>query len=581
MTPITFSGCTGWLHEPPPDRRSKRGVVLCAPLGNEACNAYRPLLALAEMLAAEGLPTLRFDYPGTGDSTLEDEAGPEEWTQSIIAAAAWLRRHGGVEEVALCGLRAGALLAARAASRVEHLVALALLAPVVTGRALVREMVITARTWDAMWMVEMPTEADGWFEANGCRMSVAAKQALEGLDLRRLEVCGAARALLMEPGEAPATRALADRLTALGTAVERRPFPGYEALMADALENEIPRAAFGDVSTWLAVGAEPAVAPAHPPSAAHLELGGAIETVVRFGPADALVGVLCRPADRLPRLAVLMVNTGGHPHTGHSRLSVTFARRLAGMGIASLRMDVSGTGDADLATGTTTDAYGSRVRDDARTGLRWLAARCGTGVAVLGLCSGAHVALHLAPEPELRGLVLVNLQKFLWRDGIALKVVQRATKRPTEFYKRGLRSLATWRRMLRGEVDILGISRTLAGRTARRLRATAEPLFAAVGRPGPHGIVHGWFRDLARRKVPVAYALSFNDPGLDELEEYFGVGGAGLRRLGNVGVHRLENADHTLTHRQAREELFAIITELLDTVAEPRAAEPCPERRAA
>ncbi len=75
VTPLYIGGCFGWLHEPLPERRTRRAVVLCPPIGNEACNVHRPLVVLAEMLAREGLPTLRFDYPGTGDSILDDEAG--------------------------------------------------------------------------------------------------------------------------------------------------------------------------------------------------------------------------------------------------------------------------------------------------------------------------------------------------------------------------------------------------------------------------------------------------------------------------------------------------------------------------
>lgn len=578
MTPLYIAGCFGWLHEPSPEGRTRRGVVLCAPLGNEACNVHRPFVVLADTLARAGMPVLRFDYPGTGDSILDEDAsaGPDDWTRAIVAAAEWLRREAEVEEVALCGLRAGAALAALAASRIENLEALALLAPVVTGRALVRELTIRARAWDAMWMVEQPTEDDGWFEANGLRIDLAAKQALEAIDLRRLGACGAARALLMEPAETPVGRALADRLGALGVAVERRPFPGYEALMQDALENEVPREVFADIAGWLGTGAaatvlRPVPRPVPP---ARLDLDGIVETPVRFGPGGVLAGVFCAPAGRTARLSVLMVNTGGHPHTGHSRLAVTFARRFARQGIASLRMDAAGTGDAALSTGETTEAYSGAVQDDARAGLRWLEARCGDGVVVIGLCSGAHVALHVAADPGVRGLVLVNLQKYVWQDGIPLRVVQRNTKRPTQFYLRGLHNAAVWRRVLKGDVDVRGIAGALAGRAWRRLRSLVDPLLpagAGTGAPSRYGLVRGWFRDLARRGVPVLYVLSFNDPGLDELEEYFGASGIRLRRFGNVQLRRLENADHTLTHCRAREELFGLIQALLnDVVTEPR-----------
>jgi alpha/beta superfamily hydrolase len=572
VTPLYISGCFGWLHEPPPERRVCRGVVLCAPLGNEACNTHRAFVVLADMLAREGMPTLRFDYPGIGDSILDGDAtvGPGDWTHSIAAAAEWLKREAKVQEVALCGVRAGATLATLAAARVGNLAALALLAPIATGRALVREMTIRAHAWDAMWMIEAPSEEDGWFEAYGLRIDLAAKQALESIDLRRLEACGAARALIMNPAETPPGRAFADRLASLGTAVERRPFPGFEALMEDALQNEIPREVFAYLAAWLGAGAVPATAQseARPPPPARLDLGAIAEMPVRFGLGETLAGMFCAPVGRPVRHSVLMVNTGGHPHVGHARIMVTFARRLARQGIASLRMDAAGTGDAALSTGQSTDAYSRGVQDDARAGLRWLEAQCGSGVVVIGLCSGAHVALHVAADPAVRGLVLVNLQKFIWQEGIPLRVVQRNTKRPTQFYVRNLGNAAVWRRVLRGEVNVSGIFRALAGRALRRVRSRADPLLASCrGTPSDYGRVRAWFRDLERRGVPVLYVLSFNDPGLDELEEHFGASGTRLRRFGNVRLHLLHNADHTLMHLRARDELFVLIQALLEDVA--------------
>jgi hypothetical protein len=69
--PVTFAGCFGWLHPAP----GRRGVVLCNAWGQEALCAHRSWRLLAMDLAAAGLPTLRFDYPGTGDS-LDDPETP-------------------------------------------------------------------------------------------------------------------------------------------------------------------------------------------------------------------------------------------------------------------------------------------------------------------------------------------------------------------------------------------------------------------------------------------------------------------------------------------------------------------------
>lgn len=582
MIPVMIETCTGWLHTPAPGVQTKRGVVLCTSLGNEACILYRPLVVIADMLTRHGLTVLRFDYPGTGDSLEEEDAevGADDIIRSIVDAAEWLRREAGVEEVALCGIRAGALLAGAAARLVPDLWGLALMATPGSGRVFLREMLMTARAWDAMWLVEGPSETDGWFEAHGIRMTHAAKKSLEAIDLRRLSEPPALRVLVMEPATARNVGGLPERLQALGSDVTEIAFAGYEALLKDALENEVPVEAAQALGRWLAAGA--ALADEPPPRIASAPArrthSGAVESTVQFGPGGELAGVLTKPRGGEIRSGALIVNTGAHPHTGHSRFSVTLARRLAQAGVATLRMDASGLGDAAVETGHRTDVYSDSHMADVHAGFRWLHNEIGRPLVVLGLCSGAYSAVRLWDEPELAGLVLVNLQKFFFDPGVPLKVVQTNTKRTTQFYMRNIGRSKTWRRILTGDIDVGGISRELAGRGLRRARSAADPLLAKAGVRSRYAQVRHWFRQLSQRRVPVGYVLSANDPGWDELEEYFGASGARLRRMPNIVLRRLENADHTLSHRCAREDLFAVVLRVVEAAegasatAEERAA---------
>src|SRR5271169_3217157 len=58
----------GWLHRPPAAATANLGLVICKPFGYEALCSHRGLRAFAEAAAALGIPTLRVDYLGTGDS---------------------------------------------------------------------------------------------------------------------------------------------------------------------------------------------------------------------------------------------------------------------------------------------------------------------------------------------------------------------------------------------------------------------------------------------------------------------------------------------------------------------------------
>src|SRR5277367_4773296 len=58
----------GWLHKPPVAATTNLGLVICKPFGYEALCSHRGLRAFAEAAAAAGVPTLRLDYLGAGDS---------------------------------------------------------------------------------------------------------------------------------------------------------------------------------------------------------------------------------------------------------------------------------------------------------------------------------------------------------------------------------------------------------------------------------------------------------------------------------------------------------------------------------
>jgi len=109
--PVSFGGCFGWLHP----AAGRRAVVICGPDGYEALCVHRPLGRFAAALAEAGLPALRFDYPGTGDSA-GDEGDPKfirGALDSILAAVKLVRDQPGIDQVALVGLRFGATLRLR------------------------------------------------------------------------------------------------------------------------------------------------------------------------------------------------------------------------------------------------------------------------------------------------------------------------------------------------------------------------------------------------------------------------------------------------------------------------------------
>lgn len=95
---------------------SRKAVLLCAPLGQDYIRCHRLYRQLAGALAAEGIPVLRFDYHGCGDSAgTSDEVDWDQCLRDIVTATHELRSRSGVDRIAAFGARLGACLALDAA----------------------------------------------------------------------------------------------------------------------------------------------------------------------------------------------------------------------------------------------------------------------------------------------------------------------------------------------------------------------------------------------------------------------------------------------------------------------------------
>jgi len=118
----------GWLHRPSTPSNANLSLVICNPFGYEAMCAHRSVRAFAEAASELGIPALRFDYLGTGDSAdIEPHADHLEiWTLDVLAAIAELQRSTGVQQVCLLGIRFGGLRATLASKRCAAVTSLVL-----------------------------------------------------------------------------------------------------------------------------------------------------------------------------------------------------------------------------------------------------------------------------------------------------------------------------------------------------------------------------------------------------------------------------------------------------------------------
>lgn len=126
---------------------SKHGVLLCPPFGQEYMRSHRAIRQLAIMLSRIGIPVLRFDYRGTGDSAekLED-VNASMWLEDVNTAIDELKDTARVDSVSLIGLRLGCLLATHAILERKDVERLVLWDPVISGQAYIDELKHSIKT---------------------------------------------------------------------------------------------------------------------------------------------------------------------------------------------------------------------------------------------------------------------------------------------------------------------------------------------------------------------------------------------------------------------------------------------------
>lgn len=128
------------IHHNPP-HGPVRGAVLHVHAFAEEMNKTRRMCALgARALAAAGFGVLQIDLLGCGDSEGSfGDATWREWLRDLAWAAQWLHeRHDA--PLTLWGVRAGALLAAQAATSLPWACDLLVWCPVTQGRAVVQQL---------------------------------------------------------------------------------------------------------------------------------------------------------------------------------------------------------------------------------------------------------------------------------------------------------------------------------------------------------------------------------------------------------------------------------------------------------
>lgn len=574
----------GWMHDAAPGSRSGFGLVICNPFGFDEICAHRSIRHLAAAAAAAGVPALRFDYAGSGDSRGDEFEADRltTWKGSIHDAIDQLKSITGLANVCLVGVRLGATLAALAGVERDDVLGLVAVAPVVKGRDYVREMRILgqATATDS----SRARAGDELLESAGFLLTRDSVEALQALNLRALPKVPARHVVIVERDDVPSPSDWPQDLERLGATVRVETWPGFGAIMTNPQDAVVPQAMIERIVTSLTgwqSSPRPMADRRASIGAASIAIDSAAagrsatinETVVRIDTGTSpLFGILTTPVDaagdaRGRRPGVVMLNSGAVHHIGPNRLWVTLARHWAARGITTLRLDLSGIGDSAARPGQPENIdYSTEASRDIAAALTWLREDAGVDDChLLGLCSGAFHAFKAAAAGQpIDSALIINPLTYSWADCGRLgeelndyEILERATN-----YRRQIFTLQPWLRLIHGELDL----KTIRGVITRRLKdswaGSVSGLRRVFGAPRESALSEELMSAM-QRQIQLRFVFTAGDPGYDLLRTQTGRAFDGLSQRREMSIDFIADANHTFTQFDARERLIALLDTLL------------------
>jgi len=580
--PIYFASTNrtlfGWTHIPTEAPRATTGVVICSPFGYEAICSHRSVRSFAQAIAAAGLPVLRFDYCGTGDSEDIEPNGDQlsAWSQDVIAAGDELRRSADVEHIYLLGFRLGVLVAAKAAASYAGIKGLIAIAPVTSGRNYLREL----RTIQLASAKRTASAEKGGIHVAGFSLSAASIASLNTIDLTGLSVPDV---LVVDRREAPAARTWCESLTSRGFRAEYLALTGFvRMMMTQPHLASVPHTMISAACDWLKRVAPAGTAGeiAAPPHRALIasrmskttwvlpdSSDPMTERLCVLGSEARLFGIVTEPRrSEKRRRGIILLNAGATHHVGPNRMYVTLARRWAQNGYVVLRFDLSGLGDSgSVKDQKENEVYPECAVAEIRAAVDFLRSQYGVNtISLAGLCSGAYHCLRAAvADTAVTRIMLVNPLNFLASDGTTQDDLLRLgfNHSPALYLRQNVPS-KFWKKLMSGQVNIPRLLSVYARYGLELAKWSGRELARSLHLPVP-GDLGNELQKIASRGVSIVFIFASGDPGIAVLRHQ---AGSAVKRLGaHCRIHTIADADHifsqggprTLLETMLGEELFA------------------------
>ena len=569
----------GWLHMATDRPQSNTGVIICPPLAVEYMSTYRAMRYVCDYFALAGIPALRFDYHGTGDSSGDnkDENRLNDWIWSIEQACNQLKSITNCNQVGLFGLRMGATFAAIAAEKTE-VDFLVLWAALENGRKYVREIRAIQMTGSS----QASSESD-FIEAGGSVLWNDTVDAIERIKLLGVKP-KAKRILIIPRDDFKSNQKLKTSWEEQGLSVHQSELPGYKKMMELAYYSIVPHGSINKIIDWVKADVRsennqripgmPEIPIINRSEMQHhndcikddaLSKFSFKERIVRFAPDKSRFGILSGPAvtpdPSLP--IVLIANSGSNHRVGPSRLYVLIARELAKYGFRSLRFDIRGLGDSNTpGSNNENEEYINESNDEILMAMQTFGDSYKDNKYVLmGLCSGAYFSFIAAlkmKDVQIIDSILINPLTFHWFEGMEYDASPAKNFSYWSWYKKAIRDPKSWLKLFRGRINFSTLFGTMVNRLkiviagkARRNLPSVRSSNVSSNKMEKQDLAAD-LAAISAQKRKLTLVLSRCDPGFDILMTSAGRTAKQFIKNKEIVIKFIENADHTFSKHKPR-----------------------------
>ncbi|TQV74603.1 hypothetical protein FLL45_06465 [Aliikangiella marina] len=580
----------GWLHFDERVKQSDTCVLICPPLGLEYMNTYRSLRYLADYFALAGIPALRFDYYGTGDSSGFNIEGNRlvDWTEAIIQSKDKVKSLTGAKKVAVFGLGIGGTIAASAPFN-EIIDYLILWGTPDRGKRFVREI-------KALQMTSAIDSSDlesGRIEAGGMIYWPETIDAFGQINLQQSKP-HADRVLLLERDDVPVMKKLASSWASMEDKLEVKVLDGFSDMLQNAHLSLVPHSALQEIASWLKAKSNLKVEltshqieamvrdqvskqvfsiPNNAPS--NIDASPVTTTIserfFRFGKNDKGFGIVASPEETssdLPKIVLL--NSGATHRVAPGRLYVLLSRQLAKCGFDVFRVDLPGLGDSqindrDLERIEYPDEPSEKIESIIKAIEKQYP---GSQFIVMGLCSGAYHSFKYGMETTRSNIlesVLINPLVFYWDKRASVDSFARNFSDWNDF-KLALTNIRSWKRFLKFEINIFAKIKIVLIRMCVKLESLMRRMIGQASEASDCGNTGDLNKDLnafINKGIKLSFFFSREDPGYDLLTTSANITAPKLIKAKKIDVSFVEKADHTFSKFKPKHKVIELIVKHL------------------